>query len=131
LKLFRVQASKWLSAAISLTLGWVAAAAFPQLLKLSSRRSYSSLPAGSSTRHPAPTPPPRGAGGVTEPADDLLDDPGHSFSDVRAATVPHQRALAAALCGPPREPESIDIDTLAGLVANRLKKRGHAARGRD
>jgi hemolysin III len=35
LKLFWVQAPKWLSAAIGLTLGWVAAAAFPQLLKLS------------------------------------------------------------------------------------------------
>jgi hemolysin III len=34
LKLFWVQAPKWLSAAIALTLGWVAAAAFPQLLKL-------------------------------------------------------------------------------------------------
>ena len=35
LKLFWVQAPKWLSAAIGLTLGWVGAAAFPQLLKLS------------------------------------------------------------------------------------------------
>ncbi len=35
LKLFWVQSPKWLSAAIALTLGWVAAAAFPQLLKLS------------------------------------------------------------------------------------------------
>jgi hemolysin III len=34
LKLFWVQAPKWLSAAIGLTLGWVGAAAFPQLLKL-------------------------------------------------------------------------------------------------
>jgi hemolysin III len=35
LKLLWVQAPKWLSAAIGLTLGWVAAVAFPQLLKLS------------------------------------------------------------------------------------------------
>jgi hemolysin III len=35
LKLFWVRAPKWLSAAIGLTLGWVGAAAFPQLLKLS------------------------------------------------------------------------------------------------
>jgi len=35
MKLFWVRAPKWLSAAIALTLGWVAAAAFPQLLKLS------------------------------------------------------------------------------------------------
>jgi hemolysin III len=35
LKLFWVQAPKWLSAAIGLTLGWVGAAAFPQMLKLS------------------------------------------------------------------------------------------------
>jgi len=35
LKLFWVQAPKWLSAAIGITLGWVGAAAFPQLLKLS------------------------------------------------------------------------------------------------
>lgn len=35
LKLFWVQAPKWLSAAIGLTLGWVGAVAFPQLLKLS------------------------------------------------------------------------------------------------
>jgi hemolysin III len=35
LKLFWVQAPKWLSATIGLTLGWVAAAAFPELLKLS------------------------------------------------------------------------------------------------
>jgi hemolysin III len=35
LKLFWVRAPKWLSAAIGLALGWVAAAAFPQLLKLS------------------------------------------------------------------------------------------------
>jgi hemolysin III len=34
LKLFWVQAPKWLSAAIGLSLGWVAAAAFSQLLKL-------------------------------------------------------------------------------------------------
>jgi hemolysin III len=34
LKLFWVRAPKWLSAAIGLALGWVAAAAFPQLLKL-------------------------------------------------------------------------------------------------
>ena len=34
LKLFWVQAPKWLSAAIGLTLGWVGAAAFSQLLKL-------------------------------------------------------------------------------------------------
>jgi hemolysin III len=36
LKLFWVRAPKWLSAATGLTLGWVGAAAFPQLLKLSS-----------------------------------------------------------------------------------------------
>jgi hemolysin III len=35
LKLFWVRAPKWLSAAIGITLGWVGAAAFPQLLKLS------------------------------------------------------------------------------------------------
>ena len=35
MKLFWVRAPKWLSAAIALALGWVAAAAFPQLLKLS------------------------------------------------------------------------------------------------
>ncbi len=35
LKLFWVRAPKWLSAAIGLTLGWVGAVAFPQLLKLS------------------------------------------------------------------------------------------------
>lgn len=35
LKLFWVRAPKWLSAAIGVTLGWVGAAAFPQLLKLS------------------------------------------------------------------------------------------------
>lgn len=35
LKLFWVEAPKWLSAAIGLTLGWVGAAAFPQLLTLS------------------------------------------------------------------------------------------------
>jgi hemolysin III len=35
LKLFWVQAPKWLSAAIGLTLGWVGAVAFPQLLTLS------------------------------------------------------------------------------------------------
>ena len=35
LKLFWVEAPKWLAAAIGLTLGWVGAAAFPQLLKLS------------------------------------------------------------------------------------------------
>ena len=35
LKLFSVQAPKWLSVVIALTLGWVGAAAFPQLLKLS------------------------------------------------------------------------------------------------
>ena len=35
LKLFWVQAPKWLSAAIGLMLGWVGAAAFPQLLRLS------------------------------------------------------------------------------------------------
>jgi hemolysin III len=35
LKLCWVQAPKWLSVAIGLTLGWVGAAAFPQLLKLS------------------------------------------------------------------------------------------------
>jgi hemolysin III len=35
LKLCWVRAPKWLSAAIGLTLGWVGAAAFPQLLKLS------------------------------------------------------------------------------------------------
>lgn len=34
LKLCWVQAPKWLSAALGLALGWVAAAAFPQLLKL-------------------------------------------------------------------------------------------------
>jgi hemolysin III len=34
MKLFWVQAPKWLSAAIGLTLGWVGAVAFPQLLKL-------------------------------------------------------------------------------------------------
>ena len=34
LKLFWVQAPKWLSAAIGLSLGWVAASAFSQLLKL-------------------------------------------------------------------------------------------------
>jgi len=36
MKLLWVQAPKWLSAAIGLTLGWVGAAAFPQLLTLSS-----------------------------------------------------------------------------------------------
>jgi hemolysin III len=35
MKLFWVQAPKWLSAAIGLTLGWVGVVAFPQLLKLS------------------------------------------------------------------------------------------------
>ena len=35
LKLCWVRAPKWLSAAIGLTLGWVGAVAFPQLLKLS------------------------------------------------------------------------------------------------
>jgi hemolysin III len=35
LKLRWVRTPKWLSAAIGLTLGWVGAAAFPQLLKLS------------------------------------------------------------------------------------------------
>jgi hemolysin III len=35
LKLFWVQSPKWLSAVIALTLGWVGAVAFPQLLKLS------------------------------------------------------------------------------------------------
>ena len=35
LKLFWVQAPKWLSVAISLTLGWVGVVALPQLLKLS------------------------------------------------------------------------------------------------
>jgi hemolysin III len=35
MKLCWVRAPKWLSAAIGLTLGWVGAAAFPQLLKLS------------------------------------------------------------------------------------------------
>jgi hemolysin III len=35
LKLFWVQAPKWLSVVIGLTLGWVGAVAFPQLLKLS------------------------------------------------------------------------------------------------
>jgi hemolysin III len=35
LKLFWLQAPKWLSAAIGLALGWVGAAALPQLLKLS------------------------------------------------------------------------------------------------
>lgn len=35
LKLFWVQAPKWLSVAIGLTLGWVGAVAFPQLLQLS------------------------------------------------------------------------------------------------
>jgi len=35
IKLFWVQAPKWLSAAIGLMLGWVGAAAFPQLLRLS------------------------------------------------------------------------------------------------
>ena len=35
LKLFWVRAPKWLSAAIGLTLGWVGAVAFPQLLTLS------------------------------------------------------------------------------------------------
>jgi hemolysin III len=35
LKLFWVQAPKWLSVAIGLTLGWVGVVAFPQLLKLS------------------------------------------------------------------------------------------------
>jgi hemolysin III len=35
LKLFWVQAPKWLSAAIGLTLGWVGAVVFPQLLTLS------------------------------------------------------------------------------------------------
>ena len=34
LKLFWLQAPKWLSAAIGLTLGWVGAVAFPQLLQL-------------------------------------------------------------------------------------------------
>jgi hemolysin III len=34
-KLFWLQAPKWLSAAIGLALGWVGAAAFPQLLRLS------------------------------------------------------------------------------------------------
>src|SRR5207249_4222867 len=35
MKLFWVQAPKWLSAAIGLTLGWVGVVVFPQLLKLS------------------------------------------------------------------------------------------------